>query len=175
MLAPAIELGLGGEIAPEDGRERPAIGQTEEAERSDRHVKVQRINAGAKDALLRAALEQDGDLLGERGIEREDARGALEELGAMQIFRVEQAQEFGMREIVVPGEQDEIADRLDGVAVRQAQGMLRRADRDIRAFEHGDIERFLVAEVVIPVSYTHLDVYKRQGSGIRDARDSSPR
>ncbi len=80
-----------------------------------------------------------------------------------------------MREIVVPGEQDEIADRLDGVAVRQAQGMLRRADRDIRAFEHGDIERFLVAEVVIPVSYTHLDVYKRQGSGIRDARDSSPR
>ncbi len=61
-----------------------------------------------------------------------------------------------MREIVVPGEQDEIADRLDGVAVRQAQGMLRRADRDIRAFEHGDIERFLVAEVVIQHALVHV-------------------
>src|SRR5580698_2123054 len=93
VLAPILELFLRDQVAPEDGRQGPAVGQVEESERRDRHIYLDRVQVGAEDPLLHPALEQHRDPLDQGRIQLEDAGRALQELRPVQVLGVQQAQE----------------------------------------------------------------------------------
>ena len=78
-----------------------------------------------------------------------DALRALEEARAHQVLGVEQADELGVLDEVAPGEERELAQRLLGVAVAEVERRLGAADAGVGLLEHDEVERLLVAEVVV--------------------------
>jgi hypothetical protein len=115
----------------------------------DGDVQLHRIYAGAEKLLPPAALEHAVKQLDQRRIHVLDALGALEVCSAVQVLAVEQGDEFGMLEVVVPGEGDQPADRLHGLHLVQMQLLLGLANVGVGALEHGQEQVVLAAEVVI--------------------------
>ena len=60
---------------------------------------------------------------------------------AMQVLAVDQPQEFGVLQVIVPGERDQGLDRLDRVEVVEVERLFGLANVGIRAFaQRKDIE-----------------------------------
>ena len=78
-----------------------------------------------------------------------DALRALQEARAHQVLGVEQADELGVLDEVAPGEERELAQPLLGIAVAEVERRLGAADAGIGVLEHDEVERLLVAEVVV--------------------------
>src|SRR5262245_52943659 len=79
----------------------------------------------------------------------EYARRSFEIFGAMQVLGVQQAQEFRVIEEILPGKLDQSFDRLLRWQVSELQPRLGGTDADVTAFQHREIKRLLITEVVI--------------------------
>ena len=69
--------------------------------------------------------------------------------GSLQVFRAEEAQEFGVLQKIIPGELDEFPHGVDRIAVAELQANLGGADAGVGFFKDGKIKPILPAEVVI--------------------------
>src|SRR5262245_7763170 len=112
MLEPLIPRLLAQEVAAKDDAEGRAIGEVEKAEPGDGNIKLHRIDGDAKIAGLDAAPHHVADHLDERRMHRLHLCGALEVLRFREILDIEQRQELGVADKVVPGEFDQTLDRL---------------------------------------------------------------
>src|SRR5579862_8833224 len=83
------------------------------------------------------------------------------------VLGVEQRQELGIAQEIIPGELNEALDRLRRIEVFKIEPALLHPDLLISAFEHGEIEFVLLADVIVQ----HALV----GTGLgRDAVDPRP-
>ena len=148
--AQALRHGLGGsQVTAEDGRQRMAVGQVEVAERGDRDVQLHRVDAVAEQAFAAPALQDRIEHLHQRRVHVLDPCGALQVRCAMQVLAVEQRDEFGVLEVVIPREGHQPPDRLDGLHGVEVQRLLGTPDIGIHALEDGQEQVVLAREVVV--------------------------
>lgn len=104
----------------------------------------------AKQSGLLPALENGLERFDDRRDEFADAIGFLDVFRRMQIFVIDEAQQFRMVAVVIP---DEMRETRHGVDRRDAVEVQKRAfridERGQRVFEHGGKELLLAIEVVI--------------------------
>ena len=93
----------------------------------------------------RIALDQ----LDRRAVLAGEVLAAGEVLGAVDVLDADQADEVGVRLVVVEGQLGEPADRGDGVEVVDVDRLLGGADVRVGALEHGHEQPLLAAEVVV--------------------------
>jgi hypothetical protein len=67
----------------------------------------------------------------------------------VQVLAVEQRDELRVLQVVVPGERDQLANRLDRVDLVEVQPLLGFADVGVGALEHREEQVVLAAEVVV--------------------------
>ena len=68
---------------------------------------------------------------------------------ARQVLGIQQRQEFRIADEIIPGEIDQPLDRLRRIEMFQIEPALLDPDFLIGAFEHREIEVFLVADVIV--------------------------
>jgi hypothetical protein len=73
----------------------------------------------------------------------------LQVAAMLQVFAVEQGEELGVRQVVLPGEFGQPANGLGGRHVGQVQLLLGGTDVGVGGFEHGEEELVLAGEVVV--------------------------
>ena len=70
-------------------------------------------------------------------------------LAAVDVLDADQANEIGVRLVVIEGQLGQSTDRRDGVEVFDIERLLGGADFGIRLLEHGEVEPLFAAEVVV--------------------------
>ena len=80
---------------------------------------------------------------------RLELAGAADMPGAAAIFVVQQHDEIGVRREMVEGALDQLLDRLFGWQALQIELALLGPDFLVDPFQHGEIKRILVAEIVV--------------------------
>lgn len=141
------------------------VHEVEEAEGGDVDVELHRVEILADGALLRPASQKLPRQLQMTGIHGAGLLRGLQVTGFELIFAVEQADEVGVGEVVVPGELNQPEDGLVGRKMIDLEGGLLPADVLVGAFEHGGEEVIFIAEVV--VEHLLVDV-----GGLGDAIDA---
>src|SRR5438128_6819902 len=125
------------------------IGEVEVAKSGNRDIELQRIDAFAKDVFAAAALQNGAERRDERGIETARAPGFPQMACPMQILAVQQRDELGMGEKIVPCEADQPANALDRCHVEQRKLLFGASDPGVSSLEDGKKKAFLVAEIVV--------------------------
>ena len=110
---------------------------------------MHRIDASAENAGAYAFAENLGDHADQRRVEGFQLLRAAHMPRAVAVFIVEQNDEVGVFGKVVEGALDKLADGLFGRQSLQIQLMLLGADLLINPFKDREVERILVAEIVI--------------------------
>src|SRR5882724_8956956 len=149
MPAARGELVAGGEVAAENGRERVAVREIEEAERRDADIELNRIDALAERAGRGTALEQRRDHADQRRMQLANASRLLQIAGAVEVLGRKQAEKFRVLDEIAPGELDQLAHAVDRIALDDVEPDLGRADGGVGGLEHCEIEPLLVAEIVV--------------------------
>src|SRR5271166_3794858 len=97
------------------------VGQVEEAESRNGNVELHRIDAPAEQLPLHPALQQFRNHADQRRVQLSDVLQLLEVRRVVQVLGCEQAEEFRMRDKVLPSEPHQSAHALDRVLINQAQ------------------------------------------------------
>src|SRR5580692_5154344 len=146
----AVVLAPGGveQVDAEDRAEAVPVGHPEEAERADHQVDVDGLGPPLEGAAGVAALEDARDHRDDRAVEGGD-RGRLgDELAVVDVLDRDEADEVGVRLLVIEGELGEGAHRRHRVQMVDVH-LLGRPRGRVRLLEGGDVELLLAAEVVV--------------------------
>ena len=127
------------EVAAEDHAQGGTVREIEEAQAGDRNVQLHRIDRDAKVAAYDTARDHGADHLDERRMHRFDLGRSLQVPSPLQVFGVEQRQEFRIADKIVPGEVDQAFDRLGGIKMFEIEATLFDADLLVGGFEHRQI------------------------------------
>src|SRR5437899_1852242 len=98
------------------------IGQIEIRECRDGDIELERIDVVAEHSRIASALEHLAQRLDDRGIHLAHIRRFAQMAGAVEILAVEQRQELGMPEVVIPCELHEAADGRSHREVANGKG-----------------------------------------------------
>ena len=145
----------GGDVAPrahlalEDGRERVLVRDVEHAERGDRLVDLDRVDARRKlpSRWPRSRTRRSVSMI-DRLSERM-AGTSSRWRPARLVLRHDQPHEALVLEVVVVGEFDDATDRLRRREVVEIERVLRLADLGVHLLQHREVELLLAAEVVV--------------------------
>src|SRR5439155_22044404 len=124
-------------VAVVDDRAGEAIVEVEIADRGDGDVELDRIDPGAELALLDARAQDAGDHGDVGPVHFLDDFRLPEVPRLVQVLAVDEGQELRVGEVIVPGELDQDADRLDRVALVEVEPLLGAADVDEGFLEDG--------------------------------------
>src|SRR5690348_10581467 len=149
MLAAGALGGGAAEIGTEDRRQRRRVGEEEIGEARNRDVEMHGIDAAPEHALAYPLFQDLVDQADQRRMHSLDLARAADMAGAAAIFVVEQHDEVGVGGEMVEGAFDQLLDRLFRRKPLQIKFALLRADFLVDPFQHGEIERILVAEIMI--------------------------
>src|SRR6185437_5768176 len=136
-------------VALEDGGEGGAIGDVEDAERADRHVQLDRVDAALEDSGLLTARHDAPDRVDHRDVELADRLRALHVHAVHDVLVHHETHELGVGVIVIEGRGDQRGERLLGRLVLQIERRLLPADRRVGGLQHREVEPLLAAEVVV--------------------------
>ncbi len=110
---------------------------------------MHRVDTFAEDPCLDAVAEDGGDHADQRRMHRLQLLRAAHVPGAAAVLVVQQHDEIGVGGEVIEGTLDQLLDRLFGRQAFEIELALLGADLLINPFQHCQIQRVLVAEVVI--------------------------
>src|SRR6185295_16593486 len=136
------------QVLAEDRRQRRRVRKVEIAEACNRDVKVYRVDTLAEYASLDALAENGRNQTDQRRMHRLQLARAAHMAGAAAVFVVQQHDEVGVRREVVEGTLDQLLDRLFGRQSLEIELALLGADLLVDPFQHRQIQRILVAEIV---------------------------
>src|SRR3546814_10183504 len=131
--------------SPEDLVEGRAVRDVEEADRADRPVQLDGIDARAERAVGDSPLVDPGDVIDGGHVEVPDRLGTVQVLAVVDVLDHHHADELLMLVMMVEGELDQPLQRLDW---RQALGVELRlafAHQPVGVLEGAQIEPLLVA------------------------------
>lgn len=145
---PLANLGVV-QVGAKDPRHGVAIGHPVEAERTDQHVHVERLQPGAEHPFRFAAAENLGDALDDRAVDALHQFAAGDVLALVDVLDADDAHEIHVPVVVVEAELHQLLHRLGRRQRAQPQGALDTADVAVELLQHGLVELLLAAEVVI--------------------------
>src|SRR3954454_25045043 len=147
--AAGLPGGAARQVLAEDRRQRRRVRKVEIAEACNRDVEVYRVDTLAEYADLDALAENGRNQTDQRRMHRSQLARAAPMPGAAAVLVVKQHDEVAMRGEVVEGTLDQLLDLLLGRQALEVEFALLGADFLVDPFEHRQIQRVLVAEVMI--------------------------
>src|SRR5436305_214756 len=154
----------------EDRREGVTIGNAVKAQCTDRHVQIGRVDVAAKRAGLFSTLDDAPNRVDRGYVELGNVRRLRNVFAGMQVLVHDEPHECRILLVPVEREGDELLQRPLGRQMIDVEIALDVADTAVSLFEHGDVEAFLAAEVVID----HPLAGARAGGDLVDARATQP-
>ncbi|ETN80764.1 hypothetical protein NECAME_17971, partial [Necator americanus] len=136
-------------VAPERRAERVAIAHAVKAHRTDEQVQVDGIDVVAERATRHAAREQVLDRADRARVAAAEGLQALDVFRAVNVLDGDEAHEVAVAVVIVEGEFDKPAQAFRRVQFVDVQVQFERTDVAVDLVEHGFVQPFLAAEVVI--------------------------
>jgi len=134
---------------PEDLGKSVAVRNVEERQRADGHVKLYGIQIRPEDSSRDTAADQFAEHRNDGAVAQFDFGQMRDVLPVMNVFVHHQSHEVGVFVVVVERRTDELAQGFVGGQCIHVETGFERPDVLVATSEHGAVESFLAAEVVV--------------------------